>query len=231
MSLLMIDVTFSVYSDTPPGKDPDRYSATLRRYHKQLWSKQLPGGAYFALNDHLPGLLTHRSELGDFTLSSDSIGHTYRRVKHLSHIVEQVSREETDQFFDLCSTIGGYILFPSKRVENKMTINGARGTNRKIGDRFDLTLECIRRMYLGRESPLQDTLGRYAEFFSLFRDFEGYFSFFLLQDLVEGQSVNFHLPFDNFQRSPFPQDLGEYMYYKENVSRFISSRNRRIASV
>ena len=40
-----IDVTFDFRSDTRPKKDPDKDSATLRRYHKLLWSKPLPSGA------------------------------------------------------------------------------------------------------------------------------------------------------------------------------------------
>ena len=48
-----------------------------------------------------------------------------------------------------------------------MTINGARGVNHKIQDRFDLTLECIRRFYLNEFSPLKDTLNRYKTFFKL----------------------------------------------------------------
>ena len=49
-----IDITFDVYSDTPKGKDPDSYSPTLRMYHKLLWSKPLPNGVKFELNDNLP---------------------------------------------------------------------------------------------------------------------------------------------------------------------------------
>jgi hypothetical protein len=36
-----IDITFDFRLDTPNGKDPDSFSATLRRYHKLLWSKPL----------------------------------------------------------------------------------------------------------------------------------------------------------------------------------------------
>ena len=43
-----------------------------------------------------------------------------------------------------------------------------------IRDRFDLTLECIRRHYLDEPSPLSATLARYADFFGLFGDFAGY---------------------------------------------------------
>ena len=33
------------------GKDPDKRSPTLRRYHRLLWSEPLPGGAMFDLDD------------------------------------------------------------------------------------------------------------------------------------------------------------------------------------
>ena len=42
-----IDISFNVFSDTPEGKDPDSFSATLRKYHHILWSKQLPNGKEF----------------------------------------------------------------------------------------------------------------------------------------------------------------------------------------
>lgn len=31
-----IDITYDFRTDTPPGKDPDAYSKTLRDYHKYL---------------------------------------------------------------------------------------------------------------------------------------------------------------------------------------------------
>lgn len=83
------------------------------------------------------------------------------------------------------SKIGAYILFPAYRVERKNTINGARGMSLKIGDRMDLTLEAIRRLYADEESPLTDVLKRYLDFFELFLDFEGYVDFWLLNDLVD----------------------------------------------
>ena len=71
-----IDTSFNVYSDTPEGKDPDSYSPTLRNYHKILWSKKLPNGLFFKLDDTIPMRLHHKSEIGEFVLSSDSIAHT-----------------------------------------------------------------------------------------------------------------------------------------------------------
>ncbi|MEL0102473.1 MAG: hypothetical protein VW837_03205, partial [Gammaproteobacteria bacterium] len=73
-----IDIKFDVYSDTPSGKDPDSYSPTLRKYHQILWSKTLPNGSVFYLDIDTQKLLHHESHLGEFFLSSDAIGHTYR---------------------------------------------------------------------------------------------------------------------------------------------------------
>ncbi len=165
-----IDINFDVYSDTPEGKDPDSFSSTLRNYHKFLWSKPLPNNKEFDLNLDTLKLLHHKSALGEFFLSSDSIGHTYSRVKKMSHIIDEISQTEIDSFFLICSTIGGYIIFPAKRINNKMTINGARGVNHKIQDRFDLTLECIRRYYLNQQNRLNHHL-----LFAMFRYLQRHF--------------------------------------------------------
>ena len=96
------DIRFNVYSDTPPGKDPDAHSPTLRKYHKILWSKNLPNGQRFHLNDDRPGGLHHKSILGEVLLSSDSIGHTYSKTKSLNDIVDKISEDEIQNFFNLC---------------------------------------------------------------------------------------------------------------------------------
>lgn len=226
-----MDITFDFYSDTPKGKDPDSHSPTLRGYHKLLWSKPLPNGFNFDLVDTTPKVyLHHQSKLGEFSLSSDSLAHSYSRLKKMLHIIDQIPLDEIDSFFKSCSTIGGYIIFPSKKINNKMTINGSRGLNSSIKDRFDLTLECIRRHYVNEASPLSDTLQRYLDFFNLFRSFQGYVDFFLLQDLVTNDysSIKFHLPFDSFDDSPLPNDVYEYRLYKKKVIEFISARNQRI---
>lgn len=229
----MIDVTFNMYSDTPEGKDPDSYSPTLRSYHKILWSKPLPNGISFDLDDEIRMLLHHKSELGEFFLSSDAVGHTYKNTLGMHHIIKKISPGEIESFYSLCSTIGAYIIYPSKRVDNKMTINGARGTNVRIKDRFDLTLECIRRHYLNEKNPLSAVLDRYASFFKLFESFEGYVNFFLLQDLVTEDylSIKYLLPFKSFENSPLPEDIDEYIVYKRNMTDFVTARNQRIINI
>ena len=227
-----IDINFDVYTDTPENKDPDSSSPTLREYHQFLWSKPLPSGVNFHLDLNTPKLLHHISELGEFFLSSDSIGHTYSKWKRMSHIIDKFDREkELDPFYLICSTIGAYIIFPAKRIDNKMTINGARGVNHKIHDRFDLTLEGIRRFYLKEKSPLSDVLERYANFFNLFDNFRGYVDFFLLQDLVEKDylAIKFWSVFDYFDSaSRIPNNKEEYLRYKTKVIDFVNARGQRM---
>lgn len=107
---------------------------------------------------------------------------------------------------------------------------GACGFLRRIADRMDLTLECIRRHYLGLDSPLGTTLGRYRDFFALFEDFSGYVEFFPLQDLVnaDGASVRFFQAFDDFRPPSMPSDVTSYRTYSELTVQFIHSRNSRI---
>jgi len=111
-----------------------------------------------------------------------------------------------------------------------MTINAARGCHPLIKDRFDLTVECIRRHYRAEPSPLAGVLARYADFFGLFGDFRGYVAHFLLQDLVteDGSSVQFFTPFDDFNTSPVPVGLVAYTAYRQLAIAFIEARNQRI---
>ena len=175
-------------------------------------------------------MLHHKSELGEFFLSSDQICNTYRDVRKMSYIVEQVSKDEMDYFYNIRATIAGHAIFPSKRIDNKMTINGARGVNHKIQDRFDLTLECIKRFYIEEDSPLTEVFKRYSQFFNLFETFIGYVDFFLYQDLVneDYSEIKFWHPFDDFQGPPLPSNLNEYLAYKEKVISFLMERNQRI---
>ena len=68
-----------------------------------------------------------------------------------------IKEKEREELKHKVRTIGGHIVFPAHK-KNGFTINQARGVSRIICDRFDLTLECIRRFYLEEESPLSKTL-------------------------------------------------------------------------
>jgi hypothetical protein len=228
----MIDITFDFYTDSN-GKDPDTNSPTLKRYHKILWSKVLPNGKIFDLRDDEAGAyLYHKSELGQFYLGSDAITHSYKHHKRKQWLTRQIP-EAVNQVYSAGSTIGAYIIFPNNQINKKQTVNGARGCNGKIDDRFDLTLECIKRFYLGLPSPLDDVFLRYQDFFGLFRDFRGYVDFCLLQDLVtENYSqIKFYLPFDNFMSAPNFHCVNDYLIYQQRVIDFINKRNSRIDKV
>lgn len=228
----MIDTTFDFRTDAG-GKDPDTHSYTLRRYHKLLWSKPLPSGRLFLLDDSTPGVyLHHRSDLGEFFLSSDSVMQTFTRWSSLRSIIEQFPEADNEVFRTIGYTIGGMMVFPGNKIDGKLTINGARGFTRKIADRMDLTLECIRHLYRGEISPLGDTLRRYSDFFAQFGDFRGYADFFLLQDLVTDDytEIKFFMPFDDFQTSSVPREIDTYKEYRRLSIEFIEARNLRIAA-
>ena len=228
-----IDTTFDFRSDTPQGMDPDAWSPTLRRYHKLLWSKPLPNGVVFELVDTTPGVyLHHRSQLGEFRLTSDAVIPTFRKQARLAPVFERIP-EELSTFGRIGYTIGGMMLFPGNRIGGQATINIARGFHPLIKDRFDLTVECIRRHYLGEDSPLSAVLDRYADFFRLFGDFRGYVEFFLLQDLVteDFAEVRFFAPFEGFTPWPVPSTAEAYADYRIRAIGFIEARNRRISAL
>jgi Family of unknown function (DUF6994) len=230
---MLIDTSFDFRTDTPPGKgkDPDKDSPTLRRYHKLLWSKALPDGALFDLNDAKPRVyLHHHSELGEFWLSSDSVISTFTRWGFAKVHPELYTDEDNEAFVAIAYTIGGMRVFPGNQIDRKWTINQARGCLRKISDRLDLTLECVRRHYEGQSSPLGETLARYSAFFALFKNFRGYVDFFLLQDLVtdDCSAVTFFMPFDDFKTSSVPKDGDTYREYRRRTIEFVEARNRRI---
>lgn len=221
-----IDTSFSMYTDAN-GRDPDLYSPTLRRFHQKLWSKPLPCGVEFTLRQE-GKYLRHSSRLGTFDVGSDAITHSYKNHSSKRWLTSQIPDEVAD-FFARNSTIASYTIFPNKQINRQHTINQARGINGLIDDRFDLTLECIRRHCAGEQSPLSRVLARYADFFALFESFEGYVEFFLFQDLIACDgSIKFYLPFDGFATRPRFNSVANYLEYKDKVLAFIDSRNRRI---
>jgi len=231
----MIDTTLDLRDDAG-ARDPDTYSPTLRRYHRLLWSKTLPDGRAFELEapTRRGRYLYHSSEAGEFFLASDTVVPTFRSyaARGMPALIAEVPNAELDAFQRLNHTIGGMMVFPGDRRPGVgQTMNGARGFNPAISDRFDLTVECIRRHYEepAGVNPLAATLRGYADFFALFGDFGGYVEFFLLEDLLD-PDLRFFLPFDGFSRSALPQDVGEYRSYRDRACAFLERRNARIAA-
>jgi hypothetical protein len=80
---------------------------------------------------------------------------------------------------------------------------------------------------------LSSVFQRYANFFALFDNFKGYVDFFLLQDLVmpDYSSIKYHLPHNHFEGSPLPQNVDEYLKYRQNTLNFIKARSQRILNL
>lgn len=164
-----IDVTFDFTSDTPyywdgfwdnelgySKRDPDLNSPMLRKYHQILWSRELPCGEKMELTD---GKSRYYLKWKDFYFGSDSILVSFRHSDKkalLDEVKEKVSDYNSfvEKYVRDFYTIGGMIIFPQRRF----SLNCARGCHQRIRDRWDLTLECIRRYYQGEESPLYKSL-------------------------------------------------------------------------
>ena len=221
-----IDISFDVRSDNT-GRDPDSSSPTLRAYHQALWSKPLPNGQVMCLTTNNCSYL----RWNDMYFSSDSITASFRyeRTKALREQVAQTLPSIADFFenYDrITYTIGGTIIFP----RHPNSINQARGCSHQIRDRWDLTLECIRRFYNGEDSPLNDILQNDKPFFDLFVNFKGYVDFFFLQDCVdENYRVKLWLNTPLFEYNPFPKNVDEYLSWIDSQLDFVRRRAERIA--
>lgn len=239
--VLKIDTSFDFTTDTPcywenfyagiDRPDPDSESPTTRKYQQLLYSKMLPNGDFMELKQ---GNSTKDYLLWkDFCFGSDSIINMYIHQKTMQWLVADVKSQiyDFDKFYEeylrKSYTIGGEIIFP----KYPKSINVERGRlYGKIKDRFDLTLECIRRYYNNEQSPLYDTLKENYKFFDLFVNFAGYVNFFYLNDLVsqDYKSINFYLDFDNFKREPRPQTVEEWNILYNKQMEFLYKRNMRI---
>ena len=233
-----IDVEYCFYDDPDYVGDADRDSHILQGWHAQLWSKALPGGdqMLWSTDQEFP-CLTHGSHLGAFRVSSDTIATTHANYSR-SRIPEmwaELGSFERNGYERGFYRIGGFIVFP----RHDRSINQLRGSNPMISDRFDLTLECIRRHYLGtQENPLGEVLQRDAAFFSLFGagpdGFATYVEFFHLQDLIDGDSIRWFDEFKgehwSFDVSPLPRSAAAYRLYLDNVLAFVTARGARIAA-
>lgn len=236
----MIDVHFDFTTDTPHywdnfwsdailggGRDPDAESKTLQQYHRLLWSKPLPNGQKLELT-----IGSGRQYLtwNGFHFGSDSIIASFR-YKRNRKFLEQVANavpnyhSMIESFLRESYTIGGTIIFPKDN-----SFNCARGCNHSIKDRWDLSLECIRRYYNNEDSPLYGNLQKNKEFFDLFVDFKGYVDFFFLQDCVteDYSAVVKWIKHADFTDNPLPKTVEEYLRWIKQQLEFVEKRNKRI---
>lgn len=231
-----VNTSVSVRDDISEYGDPDRDSKTLNEFHYLLWNKGCLKGLYKTYKNG------YALKFEDYFLKSDSILNAYAYLNdkpkpgECSHLVKQINPKLFEYYWNNCDcTIGGYIIFPGPNPNDKgWTINQARGCNSLIKDRFDLTLECIRRYYQNETSPLYEYLKRYSWFFKRFIDFKGYVEFFLLQDLVNKDgSIKFFISkgSDLKTKNPIPTTVDEEKELINAMKEFCKSRNKRIDSV
>ena len=241
---ITIDTSFDFTTDTPEfwegfwdrrgglglgGNDPDSASKTLQEYHRQLWSKMLPCGEKMELRSgYGSSYLTWK----DFRFGSDSLSVSFNYLRNRS-LLEQVAetvpnyRQFVEDYMRSSYTIGAMIIFP--RHQN--SINQRRGTNQYICDRWDLTLECIRRHYAGEDSPLSKALKSDKKFFDLFVDFKGYVDYFFLQDCVPDDYSKVKIWYgkgDLSELYPMPKTVAEYLRWIDDQKEFTRLRNKKI---
>lgn len=145
-------------------------------------------------------------------------------------------------YLQYANTIGGFMLFP----RHDCSINQARGMSDRIQDRFDLTLECIRRMYengfFTNTNPLFGISKEDKEFFEMFGSFENYAKFFCLNEswVEKGKVLNLLYDDENkdksgrnvktldewdFSQEPLPRDSDEWWTFYRNIMDRLKERN------
>lgn len=228
---------------SPHSADPDSASKTLRNYHQALWSRRLPNGEMMELEK---GRGSDYLTWHGMKFASDSMATQHRYIK-CSEVIKQVEEKMAERGEDykkfvydttrFTYTMGGMIIFPKLMG----SMNQDRGTSPMIADRWDLTLECIKRYYEQPENddyafnPLWKTIKRSEEFFKLFVDFSEYVEFFFLQDFLDedGNIIRFFNDHMNengmfVKKYPIPETAEEYLQNIEKQKEIVTKRNERI---
>ncbi len=215
--------------------DPDIFNNTLRIYQKELYSREklcLDFGNRMDY-DYLIYKEKNIRFASDCIINMNEMYKEYKETheKYFS-ICSNYYKKLYQEYLDTARTIGGEIIFPKHRY----SINQCRGVYRQIKDRFDLTLECIKRFYEHiQPNPLEKILLMDKEFFGLFgtgvRGFEKYVNFFFLDDLVKDGKVDFFFGTYNddiFNHSPFAWKQAEWEQLLEKQMVFLEKRNKAI---
>jgi hypothetical protein len=196
------------YYDKEALPDPDATSKKLYEAHEFLC--KLQGFKVSISEDNDYELVIDGKNI---RLSSDSIMSIYWHwsgkrypYKNMQEIIEKISselqkkseynkrnipfKEFIKSYLQKANTIGGFVVFPKHYLP---TVNTERGRSGKIRDRFDLTLECIRRayqygdFYCEDDNPLFGLPEEDKEFFRMFGSFENYAKFFCLNESYDSK--------------------------------------------
>lgn len=231
--------------------DPDAFSEILYDFYAELWKYQkeklklnVPEvenkwkGSYW----ELIGVNNNQFRLGTDSIMS-IYWHRFDMREFIKKLIKENFRNFIKEYLLKSNKIGGYIVFP----RHIQSINQQRGTCSKVNDRFDLTLECIRRYYVEKENdnPLFSVLNKDEKFFNMFGEdkegFEKYTEFFCLNESYDdkqnwvnekGQVLNLfdNQPLDdwNFNRdNPLPDKNNWWIFYHNIMSR-LDARNQQI---
>lgn len=229
------------------GRDPDKYSVALRESHQVLWSKPLRDAPLLQLSaEDWSGYLKVVSLPGRWTVGSDNFATTHANA--LPAFSRALDGFANGHLCEFCS-IGGYIVFPNGLAQQVSTsvnpavrrwsVNQARGMERRISDRFDLTLEAIRIFFAGvvhrTENPIGDVLEAYRWWFDLFGEgadgFLAYADFFFLTPMLdsEGRVKPFEPLTLAFEDALPRNDATAYLSYIAAQRSFVSKRNEFIS--
>lgn len=217
-----INTGFDFRSDSN-GKDPDAASPALHAAHQFLWSKPLPTGGSLDLEDRRPvEYLVAEMPQGTVYLSSDSVIPTFRG--RAAKVISQLNPGEFDEFDRLGYTIGGMMLFPSNRVNGKMTINGARIRGSPIASTSLSSASAGttqgRRVHSALSwtgTPTSSTSSAPSR---------GTSTSSSSRTLSKG--ILSSSPFHDFTSAAVPQDVDSYREYVRKCTDFLEARNRRI---
>ena len=257
------------YQNEKSLPDPDYECKRLYEFHGVLWNRQCENNPNIPSVNICEQSIWLKLNNENITLKSDSfvsIGWHYKKLQDVINKAKEKLDEESidkeiklispelkerrqyDESFSLwkkfiwlylqkSNTIGGFIVFPS----HVNSINQMRGTKAEISDRFDLTLECIRRAYKQNEfirnsnNPLFGINDQDKEFFNMFGSFENYIDFFFLQDWVDDNYKVKNLlnnePLDDYsfsESNPLPTETDEWWTFYKNLMDRLDKRNTRI---
>ncbi len=168
----------------------------------------------------------------EYLLSSDYIGASVYWAKQAG-----LSDEDIIECLMISRTIGGHIVFPRGQG---MTINQARGGKKGYYDRFDLTLLAIKKWYLKDISKINYAIENYRNWFSLFKTFDEFISFFMLESFLHNGSIIDLLSSDlekeeiellESEEISIPKDKEEYRRYFNNSNKIIKDRTEKLLSI
>jgi hypothetical protein len=215
------------------GRDMDIHSPTLRTYHQFLWSRPLPNGTVLKLDASRSRARDYLVTQDGLVLSSDSLINSMTAWPRMKKALADVPEKEQEAFRQRASSVAATGLWPKRRGPAGQSINQARGLNRQIADRLDLTIECVRRHYAEDESPLTPVLEDAAQFFDLWPDWRTWIRWWLLDDLVDAKGrIHWFLPFTEFGREQaWPSTSQGWRAYRDRCVEFIDRRAARMTSL